>query len=64
MIGHQITTTDGRVIFTPWQCEFCEMNTAGEHAYDCPNNPNKDRVKKNSSQIPSKITTTGWNHIK
>ena len=39
MIGHQITTTDGRVIFTPWQCEFCQLDTGGKHSPGCPNIP-------------------------
>lgn len=37
MIGHQITTTDGRVIFTPWECEFCQLSTDGKHDINCPN---------------------------
>ena len=36
-----ITTTAGQIIFLPWQCEFCQLSTVGEHAYNCPNRPQK-----------------------
>jgi len=36
MIVHQETTTDGRTIFTPFECSYCQMNTAGDHDYNCP----------------------------
>ena len=44
MIGHQFTTADGRVIFSPWECEFCQLNSAGTHACNCPNKPKEGFV--------------------
>ncbi len=42
MIVHQSTTSDGRVIFISTQCSFCQMDSAGNHNYLCPNRPDED----------------------
>jgi len=43
MIVHQ-TTTDGKMIFTPFECSYCRMNTAGNHEYHCPLNRENKKV--------------------
>ncbi len=37
-------TTDGKEKFVPFDCPFCHMNTAGNHSYSCPANPNTKYV--------------------
>jgi len=44
MIVHQETTPDGRVIFNPYDCPFCSMDTIGNHAFNCPNRPQEGFV--------------------
>jgi len=39
----------------PGGCPCCEMDTAGNHAWNCPNNPNKIKVTFESVQI-----NQGW----
>jgi hypothetical protein len=41
MIGRTETTTDGKRIFIPYRCEYCRLNTSGDHEVDCLNNPEK-----------------------
>ena len=37
MIGYRETDTLGNKIFVATSCEFCQMDTAGNHDYGCPN---------------------------
>ena len=36
MIGHTITDTIGRIGFVPWECEYCQLDSGGNHAFNCP----------------------------
>ena len=42
MMGNIYKTTDYREYFVPYECEFCQLDTGGNHAYYCPNNPDKN----------------------
>jgi len=42
MIGITIKDTMGNETFIPHSCEFCSLDSAGNHAYDCPNRKDKD----------------------
>ncbi len=41
MIGYRETDTLGNKIFVATSCEFCQMDTAGNHDYGCPNRKNR-----------------------
>ncbi len=36
MTGHMETYTDGRTKFIPWSCEYCQMDSGSNHAFNCP----------------------------
>jgi hypothetical protein len=37
MIGRTETDSAGNITFIPWSCEFCQLDSAGKHDWDCPN---------------------------
>ena len=37
VIGLQEITTSGDIIFHPHQCEYCQLDSGGNHSYNCPN---------------------------
>lgn len=37
MIGYTTTDTAGNKLFVTTGCQYCQMDTAGNHAYNCPN---------------------------
>lgn len=37
----RFTTTDGKEHLIPEMCSCCQLNTAGKHEWNCPNNPDK-----------------------
>ena len=46
MIVRGIITKDavGNEYFIAFECEYCQMNTAGKHAYNCPNNSQSEMI--------------------
>ena len=40
MIGKQEMTTGGIFYFKPSECTCCRLDTAGNHEWNCPCNPN------------------------
>ncbi len=36
MVGRVEKTTDGQEIFYPHSCEYCQLDSGGNHAYNCP----------------------------
>ena len=36
MVGTTVTTTDGKTTFIVQSCEFCNLDTGGNHESDCP----------------------------
>jgi len=51
MTGRIETFSDGREVFIPLQCEYCELTTGGEHAFNCPNNPETYKIKIKSYKV-------------
>ncbi|KKM92249.1 hypothetical protein LCGC14_1220300 [marine sediment metagenome] len=39
MLGHQEMTTGGIFYYQPLQCPCCQLDTAGNHQWNCPCNP-------------------------
>lgn len=39
MLGRVIYNTAGYFIFIPEECEFCQLDSAGNHQYGCPYHP-------------------------
>lgn len=37
MIGSVEKDTLGNAVFWPWSCPYCQLDTAGNHEYNCPN---------------------------
>jgi hypothetical protein len=48
VIGQTITDSAGNMTFTPFECEFCQLDSAGNHAYNCPNRniPNEINIPR------------------
>ena len=49
MLGHQEMTTGGIFYFMPSECQYCRLDTGGNHQWNCPCNP--DSVRMNSINI-------------
>ncbi len=52
MIGYRETDTLGNKVFVGTSCEFCQMNTAGNHDYGCPNR--ESRIDDTISLYPER----------